>query len=93
MISFGAPFQLTQLSSLVGGFSQLFSSPVLAPLWATYTGNSAIYYRVTQDTTILSRVSTMVANANSAFANYQPQYAVVVTWEDAITSISSYLVS
>ena len=40
----------------------------------------SIYYRVTTDSATLNRTAELIAEQNSAYSDYHPTLAVVVTW-------------
>lgn len=67
--------------------------PVIAPAWIDLEINefNALYYRTTQDKATLNQVQQMVTNINPRLRDYQPTYAVIITWFEAM-SISQPLV-
>lgn len=60
-----------------------FLDPIIAPLWATFTTESSgsIFYRATNNATVLNHIEEIISNANSNYSDYQPELAIVVTWE------------
>lgn len=63
-----------------------FSSvPLIAPLWADYDFREAgnVYYRVTDDETILVRVKEIIVEINPGFGDFDPVSCIIVTWSEA----------
>ena len=74
--------------------------PVVAALWAdfSFTTEGVVYSRVTDDPTVLTKVSEMIAEANPALSSYEPSMAVIVTWfmaehqrDDSIYNSTGYV--
>ena len=59
--------------------------PLIAPLWADFNFREAgsIYYRVTNDSDTLKKITLDISNQNSDFVAYTPTLAVVMTWFEA----------
>ena len=55
-----------------------FSDPIIAPLWSDFVGS--VLYRTTTDSTTLNRTAELITEQNSAYSDYHPTLAVVVTW-------------
>ncbi len=86
LISFNDPF----LSHIVMPFPRSSAPllPLIAPLWSDFNfrETGTLYYRVTNDSTILNRISQEIEILNSDFTSYQPTQAVIVTWFQATSN-------
>ncbi len=62
--------------------NELPDVPVIAPLWARFNPiQRPIYYRVTSDNHTLERVVNILNDTNPDLAEYQPTFAIIVTWD------------
>ena len=57
---------------------------LITPLWIDLitTDAGSIYYRTTENASILDKVVEMITDVNSNYSDYQPSLAVIVTWDD-----------
>lgn len=69
--------------------------PMIAPLWADFNfrEEGAIFYRVTNDSSVLIEVAKRVANHNSNYTDYVPREAVIITWFQSRLFEGEYMVS
>ena len=67
---------------------------MMAPLWADFNfrEEGTIYYRVTNDSEILSEIVERIAMHNSKYGDYVPTEAVIVTWFQSRLFESTYVV-
>jgi hypothetical protein len=62
--------------------------PVIAPLWTDiiFREGGALYYRITEESSLLNSVAGRIAQQNVAFEGYQPTLALVATWFQGLLS-------
>ena len=62
----------------------LFRDPIIAPLWThlMLTQGGSVFYRVTNNQTDLNMIASLIANATFQEDVYNPQLAIIVTWEE-----------
>ena len=64
------------------GIQQPLGNTIIAPLWADFNfrleGN--LFYRVANDNITLNAIVERISQRNSAYADYTPTEAVIVTW-------------
>ena len=80
------PFHLSELQGFDERFSQDFSHPVVAPMWANFNVPGTVYYRITRNEDVLEDVTRMIGDANSNFGGFSPTYVAIITWENAVTA-------
>ena len=53
----------------------------MAPLWTNFTvSTGTIYYRVTNDSSMLQNAALKIRNVNFDLGAFLPSYAVVISW-------------
>lgn len=61
-----------------------FNHSVIAPLWTNFefspSGESAVYFRVTEDSSMLSDFVDMIGDINRDLGAFRPSYAIIITW-------------
>ena len=80
LISFESSFDSFAPTPLPRGVPPFI--PLIAPLWADFdfreSGN--IFYRVSSDNSLLEAIVMAMALENSAYMDFRPTLAVVITW-------------
>ncbi len=58
--------------------------PIISPLWFNYdlSTTGSIYYKVTEEPSLLEEVRAMIVNRNLELNDYYPKLAIIVTWFD-----------
>ncbi len=81
LLSFRTPYLAFPPRPFDRDFSE-FSDAIIAPLWAGFrtTRFGSIFYRFTDNDTVLERVAEVISSRNSNYSNYQPTLAIIVTW-------------
>ena len=64
----------------------MFSNPIIAPLWTDFDSSrqGSIYYRASNNSSVLEQIVKLIANSSSNYANFKPKEAFIATWEDII---------
>lgn len=80
-VLFGAPPNSLHASSFSAS-----PVPVIAQFWEDFDfrDSGTVYYRTSQDDTILDNVALVIAAENDDFSSYRPTQCVIVTWSEAI---------
>lgn len=61
---------------------------MVAPLWTNFNVSGTVYYRIARDDATMIRVAGMITGINSYIIGFRPLYAVVITWDSAVTDTS-----
>ena len=58
----------------------------MAPFWADFDSETqgSVFYRATNDSSIMHEIATMISSINSEYSHYMPRQALIATWEDIV---------
>ena len=82
LLSFGMPLSVFESSSQDP--FPVTGPPLVAPFWADVDtrGTGEVYYRETNDTSLLSNVTLDIQSAFVDFINFTPTSLFIATWDE-----------
>lgn len=76
------PETFPRVENFTSSFTR-FQHSLVAPFWVQINSQETgyVYHRITEDGSALNKIAALIEDSNPGFGGFQPELAVIVTWE------------